>query len=173
MIRNEYKITWKVYRSWGLENAFKGAQLLFAIFWVVLALLILVLDISSGGWFFYHYFFLFCIYRAFFRWMVRTNAQYRALAKQRNGADWLRKISFEEDTIRLEDGNVSVVYDYSDIVEIKEKGNKVWLNASDKAVIRLYKDCFIDSTWEECKSWIEEKRSRESKSEAVEGKNEI
>lgn len=160
MIRNEYKITWKVYRSWGLENALKGAQLVLGIVWVLLALFILVLNIIEGGWFFYYFMCLFCIYRAFFRWLVVTNAQYRTLIKRHNGADWLRVIYFEEDKIRLEDGNISVVYSYPDIVELKEKGNKVWLKASNKTVIRLYKDCFVDSTWEECKALVEEKRTQ-------------
>lgn len=42
-------------------------------------------------------------------------------------------------------------FDYSDIINIWEKGNKIWLDASNKAVLRLYRDAFVESDWDECK----------------------
>ena len=33
MIRNEYMVTWKLYREWLLENKTKGAKLVFLVFW--------------------------------------------------------------------------------------------------------------------------------------------
>ncbi len=151
MIRNEYQITKKLYRQWGFENAIKGTQLAFGVVWVLLAISVLVLDILDGGYFLYHILFVFCIYRAFFRWLVVTNAQYRVLAKRYRNENWVRSISFEKDKIRIKETTISIEYNYADIVQIKEKENKVWLIASNKTVIRLYKDCFIESTWEDCK----------------------
>ena len=60
------------------------------------------------------------------------------------------------------EGNVSVSslrLPYSDIVSIKEEGNKVWLVLKTKKVVRLYKDKFVGGSWEECRSFLEEKIS--------------
>lgn len=151
MVLNEYKVTKKLYRQWGFENAIKGVQLVFNILWIVLSIFVLLLAMLESGDFLYYIIFAFCIYNAFFRWWVVTNFQYRILAKRYNCENWTRRIYFDQDTIRIEEASISVKYIYSDIVQIKEKDNSVWLKASNKTVIRLYKDCFVESTWEDCK----------------------
>ncbi len=157
MIQNEYQITRKLFISWGLENALKGSQLVFSIIYFVLALLMLLLEGASDSSLIINILVVFCIYRAFLRWYVVSNGQYNRLAKNHNGADWTRVISFGENEIVIDEGAFSFKYQYMDIINIKEKGNKVWLTARNKTVIRLYKDCFKNGTWESCKAHVEKR----------------
>ena len=99
---------------------------------------------------------VFCLYRAFFRWIVITNTQYRNLCKNHKGADWERTIRFADKKIKVEDGIITVDYLFSDIENIKEKGNKIWLYMNNKTVVRLYKDCFTQGNWEMCKAMLDE-----------------
>lgn len=157
MITNEFPVTWEVYRSWGLESALKGTRLKFAIIWILDAILMLGLSIWSGGNTILNVLFIYCVYRAFFRWLVMTYFQYRALGEQYGTSSWMRRIYFEEEEIRVEECMITVKYAYSDVAKMEERGNKVWLHMKNKMVVRLYKDCFGDSSWEECRFILEQK----------------
>lgn len=156
---NEYKVTWKLYKSWVTENMLKGPRLVMMIIWCVFALASLAMVYVS--WPKLHLFYLalalFCIYRAFFHNFVVSKAQYRRMAQAYGTQDWVRRITFEEDGISLTEGNFSYKYAYTVIKEIREKGNKIWLFAANKTVLRLYRDAFVEgSSWEECKVRIDE-----------------
>ena len=156
---NEYKVTWKLYRSWATENMAKGSRLLMLIIWCVFTLACLALGIVFWPEFclFYLVMALFGIYRAFLRVFVVSKAQYRRLAQAYGTQDWVRKIAFEKDGISLTEGNFSYKYAYADIKEVREEGNKIWLYAANKTVLRLYRDAFVEGTdWEECKARISE-----------------
>lgn len=150
---NEYQVTWKLYRSWAAENMTKGAQLVMMIIWCVYALPCLVLAMVAESGFKSLFFVLaaFGIYRAFFRTFVIAKSQYRRLALSYGKENWTRRITFEDDGINLTEGKASFHYNYSDIVGVRENGNKIWLDASDKTVLRLYRDALVESDWEECK----------------------
>ena len=155
---NEYRVTWKVYRSWACENMLKGPRLVMAVIWCLMAVGFIVLGIVNDLNLDILCFWMavFCIYRAFFRVFVLAKGQYRMLAKTYGGENWTRRIAFEEDGISLTEGNASVRYAYSDIVNIREKGNKIWLDAANKTVLRLYRDAFVESGWEECRHKLDE-----------------
>lgn len=158
MIQNTYQVTAKRFREWGLENALQGIRLGISVAWIFLAICVAVLLVMGGGQSITYVLFAFCIYRAFFRWLIVTNTQYRNLCANHKEEDWQRIISFEDEIIKLDDGIISVEYRYSDIDDIKEKGNKIWLYMNNKTVVRLYKDCFTYGTWEMCKAFLEEKK---------------
>lgn len=151
---NEYQVTWKLYRSWVAENMTKGARLVMMVVWCVITLLCLVLAITAESGFKSLFFVLavFGIYRAFFRSFVIAKSQYRRLALSYGKESWTRRIAFEDDGINLREGNLSLHYAYSDIINIHEKKNEIRLDASDKTVIRLCKDAFVESSWNECRA---------------------
>ena len=152
---NEYQVTWERYRSWVMENMFKGARLVMMVIWCVLALSCLALAVSEVSVFSLLYLWLaiFGVYRAFFRTFVLAKKQYRQLAQSYGRENWTRRIAFEDDCISLTDEEkVSLRYAYSDIVKVREKGNTICLVASDKSFLWLYKDAFVESDWEECKA---------------------
>lgn len=161
---NEYKVTWELYCSWAIENMFKGARLALMIIWSVLTLVCLVLGIFVGGGLriFYFAMMLFALYHAFFRVLVLSRSQYRRLSKAYGSENWIRRITFEEDGISLAEGNFSYKYNYGDIKTIREEGGKIWLMAANGTVLRLYKEAFVDSNWEECKAKIEEMQAKEA-----------
>ncbi len=157
----EYVLDEKKYLSWGRENHARSAQRAFSVFWCVFATLVFVYAVYVK---FYAFlvFGIFALYRGIFRWKVITARQYSALSKQRGTVNWTRKISFGENDIVTEDGNVTVTNQYSEIIGIEEKGNYVRLCLSNNTVIRLYSDCFVTGTWDECKKWIQEKGACET-----------
>lgn len=64
---------------------------------------------------------------------------------------WLRTICFEDNRIIIKEEKTETSYNYSDIQEIAEKGDRIYLKVQSKAIIRLYKSKFIDCTWNDCK----------------------
>ncbi len=150
MIRNEYRVTWEIFRSWMWENKRKPPRLVFTIVWVLFGIAVTWL---AAAYRFAPYLVMtfFCLYRAFLRDILAAKRQYGAMAKSYGQKDWLRSITFDEEQITLKEGNLSVNYRYSDISGIREAGNRVWLTLKDGKVIRLYKDCFVGSDWEGCR----------------------
>ena len=63
---------------------------------------------------------------------------------------------FDTDAIQIKDGINTTSISYADIKCIKEEGNRIWLIFNNKIVLRLYKDCFVNSNCEECKAYISE-----------------
>lgn len=160
IIKNEYRVTWKMFGSWLLENKMKPPKLFFTIMWTIFGLVVIGMAVAFRFAAYYVIALLFlCFYRMLFRDILVARRQYAAMAKSYGQRDWLRTITFEEGQITLLEGNISVNYMYSDLSEIKEKDNKVWLILKDDKVIRMYKDCFVNADWEKCRSLIEEKRS--------------
>lgn len=131
------------------------------LFWCVFAALVFAYAVYVK---FYAFlvFGIFALYRGLFRWKVITARQYSALAKQHGAENWTRKICFRENDIVTEDGNVTVTNQYSEIIGIEENENYVRLRLNNNTVIRLYSDCFVTGTWDECKKWLQEKGVNET-----------
>ena len=155
MIQNKYIVTKKLYIQWGFENYKKFPQLGFSIFWCIMTLIAIFLWLCEGSFLFIVMMF-YTIYRAFFRWIVLCNAQYNRLLKVHNGSTWSYNIFFDTDAIQIKDGINTTSIGYADIKCIKEEGNRIWLIFNNKIVLRLYKDCFVNSNCEECKAYISE-----------------
>lgn len=153
-MKNEYTVTQKLYRTWALENMCKGIRLFFFISWMLLGLLCLWVSLSPFLSSFFRVMALFCFYRAFLRNLLAAKKQYQILAKTYGQENWTRTIVFEEDKITTSEPASAFWSSYSDIVNIREKSDKIWLILNNKTVIRLYKSAFINTTWEECKAAI-------------------
>lgn len=157
-MRNEYRITRKLYQTWLWENMRKPPKIYFFLFWVTFGLLITAMCIAMQMKFLF-IFAVFCIYRAFFRDLLFAKRQYSLLAKRYGGENWTRTVSFEEKEIVTTEngaaGTVSHRVPYGEIARIEEKDNRAWLILRNKTVIRLYKDRFVDSSWDECRHFLE------------------
>ena len=108
MIRNEYMVTWKLYREWLLENKTKGAKLVFLVFWSLMAIVLFVMSFFGGLSWFYLFMAVFCVYRAFFRDYIAARKQYAQLVKIYGCESWLRTITLSDTGIMLEEGNSSM-----------------------------------------------------------------
>ena len=161
-MRNEFPVTKDLYMSWGKENMWKGSRLRFKILWIVTAILLLAFIVllhiaGDGRLYLYAYgvsMMLYCIYRAFFRDIVLNSSQYKRSVKAFGDDSWIRIIEFGEDEIISKDGNVTVRTPYSEIVGMREDGNKIWLDTKKKMVIRLYKDKFVGGDFEKFRKFI-------------------
>lgn len=152
-MKNEYQVTWKQYKSWAVEGMFSGVKLFFLIVWCLFGGVTLYLGIA-GRLYIYCFLSVFCFYRAFLRTVLLAKRQYKLLAEQYKKENWTRSIMFEEDQITIVEENISMKYEYSSVVGIREKKDKIWLYMGDKSVIRLYKSAFVDTDWEKCKMKI-------------------
>lgn len=155
MIKNKYEVNWKRYLSWGIQSMFNGTKLLFTVFWCLMSICFLFSCIFSGFFLFYFIFFCFSFYRAFLRNFILIKAQYKNLVKMHKSENWDRTISFEKETIIIQEGNVQTLsLSYQDITSIQEKDNLVKIKFHTQKILRLYKDCFIQGDWESCKHFI-------------------
>ncbi len=161
-MKNEYKVTQKLLRQWLTENMYKGVQLGMNIGWAALGVLCTALMIfqSEGvaDYILYGALLAFCLYMAVLRIFPITSAQYKRMAKMYGEENWTRTIDFGDECITLSEGTISAKYEYKDIMRIREKGNKIWLTARNRTVLRLYKDAFIGGNWEECKTLLHERK---------------
>ncbi|MBQ3692861.1 MAG: hypothetical protein II931_06040 [Clostridia bacterium] len=162
-MKNEFQVTKALYMSWGKENRSKGSRLKFRIFWCVMTavfICLIALMCIMGGVRKYMYVYaaalmFYCAYRAFFRDIVFTASQYRKNEKIFGGENWVRTIEFGEDEIISTDGSVMTVRTpYSEIVGMRDDGNKIWLDTKKKMVIRLYKDKFVGGDFEKFRKFI-------------------
>ena len=157
MYVNEYVVTAKRFREWSKLASGKPVNIAFRAIWILLAVAMIVYAVVYRYIYLLHVvLILFCIYNAFFRWMVQSAGAYRKLSKI-HGKDWKRQIFFG-DTIRVVDERQTVDLVYHDIKDIKETSNLVQFVFRNNLKLRVYKDCFTVGTWEECAKYIAQKR---------------
>ena len=159
MIKNEYNVTWEIYRSWAKESAFKGRQLLFSIIWVLFAIAVQILNAYRGGAILYHFLFFFALYYASLNWLSIAKKQYDEFSKK-YGKDWKRSIVFEDSRIIVWEGPTQIKYRYKEVYMFREKKNKIWLYTTDGSLIRMYVDTFTEGDWEQCKDFLREKAGK-------------
>lgn len=159
-MKNEYIVNWERVKKWINESQHSGIRLIFFIFWCVMLVVCLTISVSSlivsdyADVALYFTFSLFCVYRAFIFNLLIAKKQYKRVAQTYGKDSWVRSITFSDEKIIIVEEKTEMQYDYSDILSITEKDNNIYLHMQAKAIIRLYKSKFIDSTWEECKNKI-------------------
>lgn len=158
MFENRYMIDKKRYFEWMKETSFSGKYLGFVIFWAIMAVACVIIAFA-GDLLIGYVMAAYCAYRAFLHWAVITNNQYRRVTKRFGKKEWERKILFREDGIEVMDDTMSAKFAYKDVSDIVEKGNYIKIIGRKNMMIRLYADCFVDSTWEECREYINIRRA--------------
>lgn len=156
-MKNEYSVSWKLYKSWAIENMFHGVHLYLFIFWSLFTLCTFLFALKESMIFLV--FTIFGLYRTFFRNLMITRRLYTNLAKIHGKENWTRTISFGIHTITITDETLSIEYQYSDIASIKEDADKIRLTFYNKTVLRLYQTAFIDTDWSTCKALIESRKN--------------
>lgn len=161
MIKNEYNVTWEIFRSWAKESAFKGRQLLFSIIWVVFAIGIQIANVFAGGSALYSFLFVFALYFALLNWLSVARKQYKELCGK-YGENWKRSIHFDESRIVVWEGPTHIKYRYKKVFMFREKQGKIWLYTTDGSKIRMYTDTFTEGDWEQCKELLREKSGKKN-----------
>lgn len=153
-MKNEYTVTWELYRTWLLENMAKRKRLTLSAVWCALAVWC-VLALWKTLPAFALVLAALCVYRAVGRDFVVAKKQYELQAKVCGGENWRRTIVLENDGIVISEGNICVRYGRADIVRIREKGDRIWLDMRDDMVVRMYRSAFSEGSWEECRAMLE------------------
>lgn len=166
-MKNQYTVNKDVVKSWTKEFIINGAldvvSIVLTAFVGLCGLFIITLNIIFGvdDWLNLYLgilFIAFSIYRLFFARFLIWNQRYKQMTKIYGVDEWQRTTEFLDDEILLSEHNATNKLQYKNIKRIKEYEDKVFIFFEGRAAIRLYKNAFIDCTWEDCKTFIESKR---------------
>ena len=165
-MKNQYKITKDLFKSWAKEYHLHGAaDIVSFIYWCI---------IGVGG--LYHFasfvyygtdcLYIFvsalmvvvAVYELFFSGFVFWSKRYKQYAATYGVSEWMRTIEFLDDEIVLTDHTSVCRYKYENIQKIREKNNVVMIFMKHNIAIRLYKDAFVEGTWESCRNFLNTKK---------------
>ena len=165
-MKNEHKITKELMMSWTKEYfLFRARDIILAILWSIVGLcgfIPLMALVLVGGdlidWILSIVLIILAAYKLFIGRFVYISKRYKMFAKTYGVDEWLRTIEFLEDEILLTDHTTVNKLQYRNIKKVIEKGNVVLVLMNDNIAFRLYKDAFVEGSWEECKELLNSKR---------------
>ena len=161
-MKNEYKITKKEMMSWAKEYHLQGtSNIILFILWCILGvcglIMILLLSLIGGdliNWYLAILFLFLSVFKLFFSRFVVCSNRYKLLSKTYGVTEWIRSAEFTDDEIILCDHTSVTKFKYENIKKIKEKNNVIIIFFNNNLGLRLYKDTFVEGSWEECKEKI-------------------
>ena len=164
-MKNEYRITKDLMKSWAKEYHLHGKANIvsFTLHCVVGAmgiagLIIAILSRSDWMMIYLSALLIFVVFfRLFFSRFIVMSKRYKMYSTTYGVAEWTRTTEFFDDEIVLTDHTSVSRLKYSNIEKIKEKGNVVFIYMNHNIALRLYKDAFVEGSWEECKKIINSK----------------
>lgn len=175
-MKNEYKITKDIMKSWAKGFHTNGrANIILFIVSCYLLIACPLLFIEFYYLYGYHFIYVteYLIYMlllvlftftAFYRIFITPSSSYKRLyrsyAEIYGVREWLRTTEFTDDEIVLADHRNIYRYRYKNVRKIKERDNLVIIFLNNGGGLHLYKDAFVNGSWEECKKFITEKRKK-------------
>jgi hypothetical protein len=164
-MKNEYKITKDIIKSWAKEYQLHGtANIFLFILWCfvgVVGFFGLIFSVAmSLDWkiiYLYALMLIIAIFKLFIQRFIVWSKRYKLYSTTYGVTEWMRTTEFLDDEIVLTDHTSVTKFKYSNIQRIKEKGNVVMIFMNNNMALRLYKDAFVDGSWEECKRILFEK----------------
>jgi len=161
-MKNEIKINKKEIMSWAKHYYLEGVanKIMFALLCMLLAIslaMLTLLFLFGGDWinWYLSIFFLFlAVYKLFFERFVIWSQRYKVASKNFGVDEWTRTTEFRDDGILLTECTSTMQFKYQNIKKIKEKDNLIMILFNNNQALRLYKDTFVEGTWEECKEKI-------------------
>ena len=167
-MKNEYKITKELLRSWAKEYHIHGvANIFLFILWCVVGIIGifgLIFSIAlHTDWivvYLYALMLVIAVFKLFIQRFIIWSKRYKVYSITYGVTEWMRTTEFLDDEIVLTDHTSVSKFKYSNIQKIKEKNNVVMIFMNNNMALRLYKDAFIEGSWEECKKMLLEKRKQ-------------
>ena len=161
-MKNQYKITKDLMKTWAKEYHLHGAaNVILFIMWCVFGVIGiagLVFSIALYRGWFPIYMFSLLTFIAFFKLFLARffiwSKRYKLYATTYGVPEWIRTTEFLDDEIVLTDHTSVSKLKYSNIEKIKEKNNVVMIFMNNNLALRLYKDAFVEGSWEECRKKI-------------------
>ena len=175
-MKNEYKITKDLMMSWkkGFHTNGMASIILFiasCYFLIVCPMYFIEIYYIYGYYFVYiaeylmlMIFFALFTFTSFHRIFIAPSSSYKRLyrsyAEIYGVREWLRTTEFTDDEIVLYEHRNVYRYRYQSVGKIIERGNLVTIFIKGGGGLHLYKDAFVNGSWEECKKFISEKRRK-------------
>ena len=164
-MKNEYKITKDLIKSWAKEYHLHGtANIFLFILWCVVGVIGffgLIFSIAmSLDWkiiYLYALMLIIAIFKLFIQRFIVWSKRYKLYSTTYGVTEWMRTTEFLDDEIVLTDHTSVTKFKYSNIQRIKEKSNVVMIFMNNNMALKLYKDAFVEGSWEECKRILFEK----------------
>lgn len=160
IIENKYQVTKQLFKEWAKENK---KYKYFKIFWWIVTILSSISSIDAiinnhiedaYGIFFAAYGLFMIIFGNNYFFVERY---YKSLARFYKKENWERRIIFFKDYFETIDEEVNQVkIQYNDIINI-EKYNECIKIKLNNGYIRIYKNAFEKSNFEECEQFLNEK----------------
>ena len=161
-MKNQYTVTKKMMLSWVKEfPVFTLASIviyiLYSIALVIGLSLIVTLSMFGGDsidWLIGILIILISVYRLFLSRLVRTLTTYKRFREMFGKDEWVQTAEFCEEKIKVSLHTSTGEYDYRQIKKIIERGNSSIIVFKSGA-LRIYKDAFVEGSWEECKEKLD------------------
>ena len=181
-MKNEYKVNKKLMMSWAREYHLVGsANIVLFVLWSlagVIALSLMALYIVFGGdwldWYIASLLLFLSVFKLFFSRFFAMSNRYKLFSRTYGADEWNRTIEFLDDEISITDHNATNKLRYDSIKKIKEKDNSVMIFFHNSLGLRLYKDAFVEGSWEECRELLlskMEKKDQTKTTETTEGES--
>ena len=164
-MKNEYKITKDLIKSWAKEYHLHGTANIFLFFlWCVVGIVgisgMIFSIVLHTDWmvvYLYALMLIIAVFKLFIQRFIVWPKRYKLYSTTYGVTEWMRTTEFSDDEIVLTDHTSVTKFKYSNIQRIKEKGNVVMIFMNNNMALRLYKDAFVEGSWEECKRILFEK----------------
>lgn len=161
-MKNEYKINKKVMMSWAKEYHLQGRSSITSfILWCIIGIcglaMIIIQSFIGADWVDWYLSILFLflsVFELFFARFAIWSKRYKIYSTTYGVTEWIRTTEFLDDEIVITDHTSVSKLKYSNIKKIKEKNNTVMIFMNDNMALRLYKNAFVEGSWEECKEKI-------------------
>ena len=168
-MKNEYKITKDLIKSWAKEYHIHGASNVFLfVLWCVVGIVGIAGTAFSialhTDWmvvYLYGLILLIAIFKLFIQRFIIWSKRYKLYSTIYGVAEWIRTTEFLDDEIVLTDHTSVSKFKYSNIQKIKEKNNVVMIFMNNNMALRLYTDAFVEGSWDKCKQIIIEKKCKQ------------
>lgn len=163
IIENRYEVTKELMKKWLKDNKITTY---FRIFWVFIALCgmgmaiycITLKDIQDSVLFFI--FVTIALLNAYKNNLL-ISRRYRTFTKTYKKNSWERRILFFDDYIETNEENIMIVrIPYSDIINVEKVDECIKLKISTGGFIRIYKNAFVKSNFDECEEFLSKKVER-------------
>lgn len=173
-MKNRYKITKDLMLSWANGHHFRtigsilmlliscylaifGSAEFIRIFYLygyhlIYVVELLALEMILGA------FAVTAFFKIFFQPRSLYKKAYNRSALAYGTSEWTCTIELSDDDIIYTEHTTVVRYQYKNIVKIRDKKDSVMIFFNHGAAIILYKNAFVDCSWEDCKKLIAEKR---------------
>lgn len=157
-MKNEYKITKALMMSWVKDfPIFTVSTAIIYILYSIAAIIgfillgtLLAMGGESSDYIVAILILIISLYRLFFSRIVRTVSTYNRLSSMFDATEWVQTVEFCEDKIKVTLHSSNGEYDYRQIKKVVERKNQAFVIFKN-GVLRLYKDAFVEGSWEECK----------------------